>query len=58
MFETFVECAQREVKEETGLDISDLHYIGCTESIFKSEGEHYVTVFMAAWLDDDAKPEV
>jgi 8-oxo-dGTP diphosphatase len=58
MFETFAQCAQREVKEETGLDIAKVHCVGSTESIFKTEGKHYVTIFMAAWVDDDAKAEV
>lgn len=48
--ETFEECAMRETKEETGLDISHPQLIGFTNDIFEDEDKHYVSVFLKASL--------
>lgn len=48
MNESISNCAIRETKEETGLDISNLQYGPYTNDIFKSEGKHYITVFVLA----------
>lgn len=42
--ETFEECAAREVKEETGLDLQNITYVHTLNSMF--DGMHYVTIFM------------
>jgi 8-oxo-dGTP diphosphatase len=48
--ESFEECARREVAEETGLQVTDLTFITCTNDVFESEQKHYITVYMkAAW---------
>ncbi len=44
--ESFEECAKKEAKEESDLDVNDLQNIGITNSVFKDEGRHSVTVSM------------
>ena len=53
-FESFVECAAREMLEETGL-IEKEHYVFpnenpvfATNDIFPEEKKHYITVYMRA----------
>lgn len=46
--ESIVECAKREVLEETGLEITDLRYGPYTNDIFAAEQKHYITVFVLA----------
>ncbi|KAK9750516.1 hypothetical protein RND81_02G202300 [Saponaria officinalis] len=48
--ESFEECASREVKEETGLEITNLELLTVTNNIFHDAPKplHYVTVFMRA----------
>jgi len=46
--ESFEECAKREVKEETGLDVDDLEVVGVTNDYFEDTKKHYVTVFVRA----------
>ncbi|XP_044488867.1 nudix hydrolase 1 [Mangifera indica] len=51
--EGFEECAAREVKEETGLDIQKMDFLTATNTIFKEpKPAQYVTIFMRAVLDD------
>jgi 8-oxo-dGTP diphosphatase len=45
--ETPAACAIREVKEETGVDIANVRFIGITNDIFEAEGLHYITLWMA-----------
>ncbi|MFT7615439.1 MAG: 8-oxo-dGTP diphosphatase [Candidatus Woesearchaeota archaeon] len=47
-FETFEDCAKREVKEETGLYITDVTFITTTNDLFRAENKHYVTIFVKA----------
>lgn len=57
--ESFEDCAAREVREETGLDIHGLDFLTATNSIMTNEGKHYVTIFMAGYLSDkSAQPRV
>ena len=44
--ETPEECAQRETKEETGLDLADVRFKCLTNDIFTAEGKHYITIWM------------
>ncbi len=44
--ETPEECARREAKEETGLDLVDVHFRCLTNDIFSVEGKHYITIWM------------
>jgi 8-oxo-dGTP diphosphatase len=47
--ETFEECAIREVKEETGMDITNVRIVTATNNIFENENIHSITI----WLDSD-----
>lgn len=46
--ETFEQCATREVKEETNLDILEPQVIAITNNLetYKEEGKHYVSVVL------------
>ncbi|KAI4313989.1 hypothetical protein L6164_026932 [Bauhinia variegata] len=58
--ESFEECAVREVKEETGLDIEKLELLTVTNNVHLEQPKpcHYVTIFMrAALADAEAKPQ-
>ncbi len=55
--EELEDCARREVREETGLQIKNIRLGTFTNDIFRDEGKHYVTLFMVAdW--DSGEPEV
>lgn len=61
--ETFEQCAEREVREETGLNIDSVRFLTATNSIFEETGKHYVTIFMtgnatAKSSGRSAEPEV
>ncbi|NCC21069.1 MAG: NUDIX domain-containing protein [Alphaproteobacteria bacterium] len=44
--ESFSECARRETREETGLEIEDCRCVGATNDIFEAEDKHYITIYM------------
>ena len=44
--ETFEDTAKREVLEETGLKIKNIHFGAVTNDYFKKENKHYVTVWV------------
>lgn len=46
--EEFIECAARELKEETGLEASIYEFAGVTNNLLGPGKKHYVTVFIAA----------
>ncbi|PRQ40453.1 putative hydrolase [Rosa chinensis] len=52
--ESFEECAARELKEETGLDIGKIELLTVTNNLFLDEAKpsQYVAVFMRAVLAD------
>lgn len=45
--ESFEDCARREVAEETGLQVVNVHYLTATNDPMLDEKKHYVTIFMA-----------
>lgn len=45
-WESWQDCAIREVKEETNLDIKNPFFLTATNDIFKKENKHYNTIFM------------
>ncbi|KAL6186646.1 hypothetical protein ACLB2K_042766 [Fragaria x ananassa] len=55
--ETFEECATRELKEETDLDIENIELLTVTNNLFLDEAKpsQYVAVFMRAVLADPSK---
>jgi len=56
MFETIEDCAIRELKEETNLDIVDLKFDRITNDIFIDENLHFVTIFIKGLVKSyDAK---
>lgn len=47
--ETWEDCARREVKEETNIDIaSKIEFVGATNDIFTHEDKHYITIYVKA----------
>jgi len=54
--ESWEECAIREVKEETGMDLIDPMLIHATNDVFQSEGKHYITIFMVGEVSDLQQP--
>jgi 8-oxo-dGTP diphosphatase len=44
--EEIVDCAKREVKEETGLDIDNVGISTWLNNIFRDVGKHYVTFYV------------
>src|SRR5512135_538670 len=45
------ECARRETREETGLEVVDVHHLCLTNDIFTAEGKHYITIWMEGRYD-------
>ena len=44
--EAWEECAKREVREETGMEIVNIRLLAVTNDLFKQENKHYVTIWM------------
>jgi len=56
--ESFEECAKREAKEESGLEICEVMLLGVLNDIMLDEAKHYVTLNMSAKLCDDTAPRI
>ena len=58
MYESWEQCAVREVKEEMGVDVRVHQGFGhVTNDPMQSEGKHYITIFMLAeFLHPNATP--
>jgi 8-oxo-dGTP diphosphatase len=52
--ETWQQCARRELREETGLDLTTARVAGVTEAITPHDGRHEITIF----LEGEARGEV
>jgi 8-oxo-dGTP diphosphatase len=46
--ESWEACTIREVKEETGMDVTNSKFVAVTNDIFEGEDKHYITIFMKA----------
>lgn len=63
-YESFIDCASRETKEETGLiegiDIkyTSLNPIAITNDLFKEDNKHYITLFMEAQQISNKFPKI
>lgn len=52
-------CAEREAKEETGLDIKAVRIETLTNDVFRSDHKHYITIFaQCEMVDPQAQPQV
>jgi 8-oxo-dGTP diphosphatase len=49
--ESFEDCAIREAREETDLEIDNIRFLTITNNVFHDEGVHSVTI----WLESDYK---
>ncbi|MFH1401302.1 MAG: NUDIX hydrolase [Nanoarchaeota archaeon] len=45
-YESFEDCARREVLEETGMTVKNVRFAGVTNDFFIEDEKHYVTIFM------------
>jgi len=53
--ESFEECARREVKEETDLDIINVRFLTAVNSVLEKDRKHYVTIFVVGGLSKHSK---
>ena len=54
--EDWVTCAKRETLEETGVEITNVHFGTATNDVFEKGNKHYITIFMVAdHLSNDPK---
>ena len=50
MNESPEECARRETREETGIEIENLRFIAVTNDVYREVGSHFVTIsYVADW---------
>jgi len=55
MYESWEDCAEREVLEETNLIITNIRFGHVTNDVMIKEQKHYVTIFMMAECHDLVK---
>ena len=55
--ESWEECARREIREETGMEITNIQFFCITNDLFSKDGKHYVSIWMKAdW--DSKEPQI
>eukprot|EP00276_Gloeochaete_wittrockiana_P009380 CAMPEP_0184655430 /NCGR_PEP_ID=MMETSP0308-20130426/13034_1 /TAXON_ID=38269 /ORGANISM="Gloeochaete witrockiana, Strain SAG 46.84" /LENGTH=117 /DNA_ID=CAMNT_0027091887 /DNA_START=39 /DNA_END=389 /DNA_ORIENTATION=+ len=57
LYETWEDCAARELKEECGIDIRNLRHVGTTNNIMRDENRHTITVFMQGEVPEEEVPQ-
>lgn len=57
MYETWEECAIREVSEETDLKLEEVTFGHVTNDPMPSESKHYVTIFMLGTYRGEVRPK-
>jgi 8-oxo-dGTP diphosphatase len=56
MYESPEECAHREIREEAGIEIDNVHFMTITNDIFKESGLHYITLaYTADWVSGEVR---
>ena len=58
MYETWEQCAKREVEEETGLILETAQFVHVTNDPMPAENKHYVTIFIMARCVSQDPPQV
>jgi len=53
--ESIEACAEREVLEETGLNVGHFRFLTATNDIMLAEGKHYVTLFVGCRITGRVK---
>ncbi|KAK3495777.1 NUDIX hydrolase domain-like protein [Neurospora crassa] len=56
--EDYLECAERETLEETGMKVKAVKALAFTNDIFDAEKKHYITIFVACRRADEQKQPV
>lgn len=57
--ESFETCAEREVHEETGLNVQSVRFLTATNDVMEKDSKHYVTIFMVGEVGErDEMPRV
>ena len=57
MFETIKECAIREVREEAGIEITNIKFMVYSEDPYRENETHYVTFhYVADWMSGEPQP--
>lgn len=52
--ESWEECAAREVREEIGVEITNIRFLAVTNDVFQKEGVHFISIFMESdWLSGE-----
>ncbi len=49
--ESWENCAARETREETGINIKNIRFTTATNDVFEKDGKHYITLIMLADYD-------
>jgi 8-oxo-dGTP diphosphatase len=57
-WETWEDCAIREVKEETNLDIKNITFHDVKQTMFPKDGKHYNTIFLKAEVVEGSQEQV